>query len=40
VLGKEALREWVKEAKGEVTKCSKALAICEDKVLPVLIAQN
>ena len=40
VLGKEALREWVKEAKGEVTKCSKALAICEDKVLHVLIAQN
>ena len=32
VLGKEALREWVKEAKLEMTKCSKAVALCEDKV--------
>mmetsp|Transcript_28968 Transcript_28968/g.37392 ORF Transcript_28968/g.37392 Transcript_28968/m.37392 type:complete len:1202 (+) Transcript_28968:1-3606(+) len=32
ILGKDALREWVKEAKAEVTKATKALAVSEDKV--------
>jgi hypothetical protein len=32
VLGKDALREWVREAKADVTKRAKAVAVCEDKV--------